>query len=172
MPPFPPPRNSMAFSNQPGPVGAIARFWARTYAADYVALGVVATGFILVSHSYEKENIGSDVGRFNCLSRRFIECSIWIIWLFSFRLRSRNECLCVRLISPIFISSLTDGYSMVHRLLRRLSRARSPPLGHHNPSVRTQTPRQLSRASSFSNDYTIFDGYNQKRRWSSTTGSY
>ncbi|GAM36757.1 PAP2 domain protein [Talaromyces pinophilus] len=48
MPPFPPPRNSMAFSNQPGPVGAIARFWARTYAADYVALGVVATGFILI----------------------------------------------------------------------------------------------------------------------------
>jgi diacylglycerol diphosphate phosphatase / phosphatidate phosphatase len=45
----------MAFSNQPGPVGAIARFWARTYAADYVALGVVATGFILVSHPLRKE---------------------------------------------------------------------------------------------------------------------
>lgn len=56
MPPFPPPRNSIAFSNQPGPVGAIARFWARTYAADYVALGVVATGFILVSISVLTEN--------------------------------------------------------------------------------------------------------------------
>uniref|UniRef100_A0A093XRM0 Diacylglycerol pyrophosphate phosphatase 1 n=1 Tax=Talaromyces marneffei PM1 TaxID=1077442 RepID=A0A093XRM0_TALMA len=48
MSPFPAPRNSMAFSNQPGAVGAIARFWARTYAADYVALGVVAIGFILI----------------------------------------------------------------------------------------------------------------------------
>ncbi|OKL60880.1 hypothetical protein UA08_03737 [Talaromyces atroroseus] len=48
MPPFPPPRNSMAFSNQPGPIGAIARFWLRSYAADYVALGFVATAFVLI----------------------------------------------------------------------------------------------------------------------------
>lgn len=49
MSPFPSPRKSTAFSNKPGFIGAIARFWARTYAADYIALGLVATGFILVS---------------------------------------------------------------------------------------------------------------------------
>jgi hypothetical protein len=67
----------MAFSTQPGPVGAIARFWTRTYAADYVALGVVATGFILVSLPLRKDKVNSDgLGRYNCLLRRFIECFI------------------------------------------------------------------------------------------------
>ncbi|KAH8701621.1 PAP2 domain protein [Talaromyces proteolyticus] len=48
MPSFPAPQHSMSLSNQPGALGAIARFWQRTYAADYVALGIVATGFVLI----------------------------------------------------------------------------------------------------------------------------
>jgi diacylglycerol diphosphate phosphatase/phosphatidate phosphatase len=39
----------MSLSSQPGVLGALTRFWSRTYAADYVALAVVATGLLLVS---------------------------------------------------------------------------------------------------------------------------
>jgi hypothetical protein len=39
----------MPLSTKPGVAGALARFWRRTYAADYVALGVVAAGWIMVS---------------------------------------------------------------------------------------------------------------------------
>jgi diacylglycerol diphosphate phosphatase / phosphatidate phosphatase len=31
----------MPLTKKPGAIGAIARFWSRTYAADYVTLGVL-----------------------------------------------------------------------------------------------------------------------------------
>lgn len=84
---------------------------------------------------------------------------------------AKSERVPMRMSSFTFFDHHLTCGSMVHRLLRRLSRARPSPLGHYNPPIRTQTPRQLSRARRFSDDYTLFDGYNQKRRWSSTTGS-
>jgi len=84
---------------------------------------------------------------------------------------AKSERVPMRMASFAFLEYLlTCSGSMVHRLLRRLSRARPPPLGHYNPPIRTQTPRQLSRARRFSNNHPIFDRYNQKRRWPSTTG--
>jgi hypothetical protein len=60
---------------------------------------------------------------------------------------------------------------MVNCLLRRLSRARPPPMGAYRTPVCAQTPRQLFGSCRFSDYYALFDGYNQKRRWPSTTGS-
>ncbi|KKA25231.1 PAP2 domain protein [Rasamsonia emersonii CBS 393.64] len=38
----------MPLSTQPGAAGALARFWRRTYAPDYVALSVVAVGWVMI----------------------------------------------------------------------------------------------------------------------------
>ena len=39
----------MTLAHQPGALGALARFFQRTYVAELVALGFVVTGFALVS---------------------------------------------------------------------------------------------------------------------------
>jgi hypothetical protein len=83
---------------------------------------------------------------------------------------AKSERVPMRMFSFPFVERLLICGSMVNRLLRRLSYARPPPLGPYNPPIRTQTPRQLFRACRFSDNYALFNGYNQKRRWPSTTG--
>jgi hypothetical protein len=39
----------MSLPSQLGAAGALARFWLRSYAADYIALGIIAAGWLLVS---------------------------------------------------------------------------------------------------------------------------
>jgi len=37
----------MSLPSQLGAAGALARFWLRSYAADYIALGIIAAGWLL-----------------------------------------------------------------------------------------------------------------------------
>lgn len=44
---------SVPILHQPGILGTIARFWQRTYAADYLALGVLWVTWFMVSASWQ-----------------------------------------------------------------------------------------------------------------------
>lgn len=46
---------SVPILHQPGILGTIARFWQRTYAADYLALGVLWVTWFMVSASWQLE---------------------------------------------------------------------------------------------------------------------
>lgn len=39
----------LPLSNRPGVAGALSRFWQRSYASDYLALGFLTAGWVLVS---------------------------------------------------------------------------------------------------------------------------
>ena len=39
----------MSPASQLGAAGALTRFWLRSYAADYIALGILVAGWLLVS---------------------------------------------------------------------------------------------------------------------------
>lgn len=41
-------RKASSFTTRPGCLGAVARFWYRSYAADYISLALVIAGWFLV----------------------------------------------------------------------------------------------------------------------------
>ncbi|WEW58679.1 hypothetical protein PRK78_004147 [Emydomyces testavorans] len=41
-------RKASAISTRPGCVGALARFWYRSYAADYICLTVIVAGWCMI----------------------------------------------------------------------------------------------------------------------------
>lgn len=41
-------RDSPVIATKPGCLGAVARFWYRSYAADYISLAVLAAGWVMV----------------------------------------------------------------------------------------------------------------------------
>lgn len=42
-------RKFVDIASKPGCIGAVARFWQRTYAADYVCLTIIGLGWVAVS---------------------------------------------------------------------------------------------------------------------------
>lgn len=84
---------------------------------------------------------------------------------------AKAERVPMRMSFLIFLERALTCDSMVHRLRRRLSRARPPSLGRYIPPVSTQIPRQLFRACGFADYDARLDRHHQKCRWSSATGS-
>lgn len=91
----------MSLARQPGTLGALARFFQRTYVAEFVALGLVAMAFALVSVIWklnlEYRLIRTMTARYKSSSLLSIECSTWTTCLFSSPLPNLSEFLYVRI---------------------------------------------------------------------------